>query len=135
MRKEILSAQLEDHFRIVDESPRVQFFYAAIDILVVPSLAEGLPFVVLEGMATGIPVVASSVGGIPEIIQSTENGFLFDPHRPHSAVKSILELMTPTRRKEIAQRSIDRVARSFSAYSKVSELTALYGLLIAGAEV
>ena len=52
--------------------------YRASDICIIPSLFDNSPNTVYEAMANGKIVVASSVGGIPEIIGRTENGFLFD---------------------------------------------------------
>ena len=60
-----------------DEIPRQ---LAAIDVLVVPSIwEENSPFVVWEAMLAGVPVVASRVGGIPEIVEHGRNGLLFEP--------------------------------------------------------
>jgi glycosyltransferase involved in cell wall biosynthesis len=62
-------------------SPEV--FFSNIDILVVPSLWNGtLPTVVFESLVNGVPVIGSSRGGIPEMIEDGKNGFLFDPDRP-----------------------------------------------------
>ena len=53
--------------------------YAACDIFVLPSLAEGDPLVTLEAMASGKPVIGTRVGGIPRQIRDGWNGFLVDP--------------------------------------------------------
>jgi len=57
----------------------VPLWLNASDVLCLPSLHEGMPNVVLEALACGIPVVATNVGGIPEIIEENANGFLVPP--------------------------------------------------------
>ena len=52
--------------------------WALIDVLVIPSLQEGLPLAALEAMANNVPVIASAVGDLPELIEHNVNGFLFD---------------------------------------------------------
>jgi glycosyltransferase involved in cell wall biosynthesis len=68
------------------EAPR---FLAAVDVLAVPSYDEGLPRVVLEAMAMEVPVVASSVGGIPEAIDDGDSGFLIPPGDPEALAAAL----------------------------------------------
>jgi glycosyltransferase involved in cell wall biosynthesis len=68
--------------------------YAAIDALILPSHTEGLPRVLLEAGATGKPSIATSVGGVPELIQDGETGLLCPPHKPSALAACIDELFT-----------------------------------------
>src|SRR5262249_60783577 len=54
--------------------------YSAADVLVLPSLLENLPLVVLESMACGTPVIGSAVGGIPDMVRPGTTGWLFPAH-------------------------------------------------------
>ena len=62
-------------------------------IFVLPSISEGHPNTILEAMSLGIPVVASNVGGIPELISHQRNGILFDPKDVDGFVHGILTLL------------------------------------------
>ncbi|MGH6945419.1 MAG: glycosyltransferase family 4 protein [Geminicoccaceae bacterium] len=84
-------------------------------ILVLPSLSEGLPLVVLEAMAIGLPVVAAGVGGVPEIIEHGETGLLVDRQAPESYAQSVrLLLRDPDLRAGLIARARRRVAECFS---------------------
>ena len=68
---------LEEYVDFVGVVPDVNLFLNSLDLLVVPSFDEAFPTVVLEAFSTGTLVVASDVGGIPEMIENKVNGFLF----------------------------------------------------------
>ena len=63
----------------VPRGPPLWKFYDRCDIFILPSYTEGLPRVIGEAMARGIPIITTNVGGIPELITDTKNGMLFEP--------------------------------------------------------
>lgn len=67
--------------------------YQAADVFVLPSIYEGMPFTLLEASASGLPVVATKVGGIPEVIKDGENGFLVNPTDPQGLAEKVLYLL------------------------------------------
>jgi len=64
-------------------------FYEAMDYMILSSLTEGLPLVVLEAMANAKPVVSTSVGGVPEVIEDGVNGYLVKPNDAVSLANGI----------------------------------------------
>jgi glycosyltransferase involved in cell wall biosynthesis len=70
----------------------VKAWIPAMDIFVLPSLTEGTPMALLEAMACRIPIVASSVGGVPQIIESGKDGILVTPGEPEDLAAGVLEL-------------------------------------------
>ena len=82
--REILSAlsiklNLENNVIFCGHQKDMKSFYKIINLLVLPSLSEGLPNVVLEAMSMGVPVLSTKVGGVGEIITDRENGWLVKP--------------------------------------------------------
>jgi len=98
-----------------------------LDVYVLPSLDEGVPLSLLEAMAAGVPVVASRVGGVPEVIEAGVNGLLVPPRRPDllaEAIKSCLD--NPLEAEQRAGRAKQTVARDFSLERWIGCLQALY---------
>jgi len=97
------------------------------DVFVLPSYYEGLPIGVLEAMACGLPVVATSVGGIPDVIEDRSNGLLVRPGEPEALARAIVALLTDdalrVRLREAAHRD---VRRRFSPETVIEDLESLY---------
>lgn len=86
-----MSKTLKNVF-FVGKQSNVEEFYAAFDVLMLPSSMEGLPLVLLEAMAVGTPVIASNVGAIKEIINS-QNGFLSENCNDHLTFISFIQML------------------------------------------
>jgi len=101
------------------------------DIYVLPSYAEGLPIAMLEAMAAGLPVVASRVGSIPELIEEGVNGFLIDPGDVEALADRIVKLAKDRElRHRMGQRNIEKVTKSYSLDRAMQDLNNLYAEVI-----
>jgi glycosyltransferase involved in cell wall biosynthesis len=100
-------------------------------ISVLPSLSEGLSNVILEAMAAGVAVVATSVGGTPEIIEDGVSGLLVPPHDASALAQAIGSLLAnPARRRSIGQAGQRRVHEQFSLTASVRSTERLYEELL-----
>ena len=106
---------------------------SATDLLVLPSLSEGLPLSLMEAMAAGKPVVATAVGGIGELIEPNVTGILVAPRSAAALVEAICRLLDNSRhREEMGTRAREYVSRAFSVQAMVSAYDALYQARLAG---
>ena len=80
--------------RFVGAREDIADILAAADLFVLPSLSEGFPFVLLEALAMGCPIVASRVNGVPELIEDRKTGFLVPPRDPQSLARAIREVLS-----------------------------------------
>lgn len=81
----------------------VSTFLATSDIFLLPSLSEGFGIVIIEAMAAGLPIIASRVGGIPDLITDGKEGFLVEPKNPQQIAERVLYLINEEfLRKEIS---------------------------------
>lgn len=136
-RLEQLSAdmQLSEQVKFLGERADLPDLMRTADCLIMPSRWEGLPMVLLEAMATGLPVIASAAGGIPEVIQDGINGYLVPPEnvaalaqRLQSVIDNpvILQSMGRLARERITEEySIDKMAQShLQIYQEVLGISA-----------
>ena len=101
--------------------------YDAVDFLLMPSRFEGLPMALLEAMAMRVPVVASRLDGIAEVIDDGVDGLLAEPgNRDEFAAHLRALLDDPARAAQLGERAAQKVAASFSAERMAREVEALY---------
>lgn len=99
----------------------------AFDLFVLPSLSEGLSVALLEAMAAGVPVLASKVGGSPEIVIDGETGYLVPPERPEELSDRILKLVgNRDLARSFGERGRERVAQEFTTARMLEHYQHLY---------
>jgi glycosyltransferase involved in cell wall biosynthesis len=114
----------------VDDVPAI---LPGLDVLVVPSRAENAPLAILEAMAAGVPVVATRVGGVPELVEDGESGLLVEPENVDALGRGIDALARdPALRARLARGGRNRVATSFRPEDAARSLVALYEQVVAG---
>jgi glycosyltransferase involved in cell wall biosynthesis len=106
---------------------------AKIDVFVLPSLfGEGLPMVVLEAMAAGVPVVASRVEGVPEAVTHRQTGLLVEPGSVSQLARAIEEVVTGGMDYgSLSRGARRRHAESFSDTAMASRVAAVYREVLA----
>jgi glycosyltransferase involved in cell wall biosynthesis len=105
----------------------IPIIMAALDVLVLSSLSEACPMVVLEAMATGKPVVAARVGGVPEEIVDGQTGILVPPEDAEAIAEAVLYLLKhPRQAKEMGVKGRERIIQHFSLEKSVEQHKDLY---------
>ena len=105
-----------------------------LDVFVLPSLAEGISNTILEAMASGLPVIATAVGGNPELVEAGRTGELVPPADPEALAECILAYgRNPDAARAAGRAGRERVERNFSLAGMVSRYEALYTRLLAAA--
>jgi glycosyltransferase involved in cell wall biosynthesis len=106
-------------------------FYQSMDLLVVPSLSEGMSNVVLEAMACGIPVLGHTACGNAEIITAGKDGILANLKTPKELEAEIINaLRDPVRLKQIGQSARETILRRFSIATMVNNYANLYRRIV-----
>jgi histidinol-phosphate phosphatase family protein len=117
---------VQDHVMWIGFRTNVDDYLAAADLLVLPSQNEGVPWTILEAMAAGVPVIASAVSGIPEVIRDGENGLLVPPEDPVALADAVQRVLGDSAlATQLGQHGFEAVRTEFDAGSMLDDLESL----------
>ena len=129
LNEKVINSNLDDIVRIHPPAygqDKLDFFYSA-DIFIYPSYHEGMPVAVIEAMACGLPVVASRVGGLPDLIQDDINGLLVEPGKPEQLVFALGKLANDLElRISMGKAGFQLVTKQYAIEQHVTELVGIY---------
>ncbi len=118
---------LEDTIFLVGRLDDAQKYLKAFDVFTLTSITEALPYALLEAGQAGLPLIASGVGGIPEIIDDMENGILVRPKEPEEIEKALEFLLrNPAKMSIFGQNIQKKITEEFSKETMVKRTTELY---------
>jgi sugar transferase (PEP-CTERM/EpsH1 system associated) len=122
---------ISERVRFLGDRADVPDLLRGMDVFVLPSLWEGMPNAALEAMAVGLPVVATAVGGTPEVVVDGVTGLLVPPGDPDALAQSIARLLCdPDLRYKMGQAGRERVVKHFSVGRMVEQTEWLYEQLL-----
>jgi glycosyltransferase involved in cell wall biosynthesis len=106
-------------------------FYAAFDALVLPSSNEGTPVSAIEALAAGRPVVATRVGGVPDVVEEGDDGFLVEPGATDDLADRLAQLARdPELRERMGRAGRERVLPRYAVERLVDDVDRLYRSLL-----
>jgi len=119
---------LEDRVEFLGERDDVPALLARADLFVFPTTGrEGLGLAAIEAMAAGLPVVASEIGGLPEVVRQGRTGYLVSPGDPDALEKAILDLLSePEHARALGAEGRRRVEAHFGSEAMVARVEATY---------
>jgi glycosyltransferase involved in cell wall biosynthesis len=118
---------LAEHVEFLGMISDVAGLLGRASLFVLPSISEGVSLTLLEAMARGLPVVATRVGGTPEVVVDGETGFLVPPHDPAALAKAMVQVASDCERaQQLGEAGRRRVERHFDIRRMVADYEGLY---------
>jgi glycosyltransferase involved in cell wall biosynthesis len=119
------------HTYFVGYQPDVAGYYRLFDVFVLPSVNEGTPVSAIEALASGTPVVANRVGGVPDVVRHGMDGFLVEPGAVEEAARRVADLARDDAlRAKLGASGRERVLRRYSVERLVDDVDRLYRSLL-----
>ncbi len=126
LHKLIRKLELEDNIFLLGQMDEAAQYLKAADLFVLASRSEAMPYVIIEACIAGLPIVATAVGGIPEIIQSERSGLLTEPLDNKALFEAIFELRTnEQKRHQLAEGALKR-SQEFTFSKTLNKTLNLY---------
>jgi glycosyltransferase involved in cell wall biosynthesis len=127
LKMQIANCKLEDKIILSGYQDNASKYLPAFDLFVLASRKEGLPYTLLEAMIANVPVIATKVGGIPEVIEDKITGLLVSPENSHELSKAIIyAYQNPDEIKKMAQKGHLTIEEKFSIDKMVESTRNLY---------
>lgn len=127
IEQQVHATQLDDHVWIAGARSDIAEILRSLDIFVLPSLGEGISNTILEAMASSLPVIATRVGGNPELVVENETGVLVPVADPDVLAQAIVKYVThPIVMRQHGQAGRARIEREYSMEAMVRQYLAVY---------
>ena len=127
LEQQIKHLGLEKHVLLAGFRPDILALHKAFDIFVMSSISEGLGTSLLDAMACGRPIVATTAGGMPEVVADGKTGMLVPPRDHHAMAEAIVKLLKdPTLRKRMGDAGLSLAHSRFSAERMVQDTLRVY---------
>ena len=125
---------LTEYVTFTGQQNSAEPWYGIADLAVLSSLSEGSPNALLEAMATGVPVVATAVGGVPEIVTHEESALLISPGDPKAMSDAMVRLLTqPEVAERLTKRSHQLILERYQPDARMRKLVSIYRAVAASA--
>lgn len=126
---------LTDRVRLVGLHEDMPQVYAELDVLLSTSHTEAMPFALMEAMACGVPVIGTRVGGVPDLIQHGQTGWLISPGADQEAAQRLTALLSSkVERERMGRLGRLRCAQSFSSEVSCTAMASLFSSLVPARE-
>jgi glycosyltransferase involved in cell wall biosynthesis len=131
LKAQVKKNGLDQRVKLIGHCYDVKSLFAIADLFVLPSLSEGSPNVLLESMAARVPIVATSVGGVPEHVTDGESAVLVPPRDSGALAKAMVELLADRpKAAQLATAAFDTARSRFSAAKQNERILTIYNHLL-----
>ena len=131
LRANVKNRSLEDRIFFLNSITDASHIYKDLDFFVLPSWSEGLSLTLIEAMASGVPVIATDVGGTSDIVTEGETGILFEPRNPNDcAEKMTWALTNKGKMQQMAKKARSNIYPTYGIEDTASETIRLYQKLV-----
>ncbi|MBI5788221.1 MAG: glycosyltransferase family 4 protein [Candidatus Schekmanbacteria bacterium] len=131
IKEEIAQKKLDRYFILAGKRDDIPEVLNSLDVFVLPSQMEALGQAIIEAMAAGLPVVASRVGGIPELVREGETGFLVPPEDSNALAGAIIKLLNqPQTARQMGLAGQKTVQENFDYHQMIGNTERLYRSLL-----
>ena len=127
LEKLIKKKNLENRIFMIGYVPNAYRYLKAFNLFVLPSIKEGQPWVILEAMAASLPIVATNIAGIPEMIENEKSGLLVEPADSEALSLAIEKMLThPSLSQECAKNAFKTIKEKFKTETMIRQNESLF---------